>query len=164
LAFVCAVTGHPLYIVTSDAFAEEKLRTMAAFGAIVEVIPSPEGITPDLIPRMRARAAELAAALGAYPTDQFRNTDMVDGYIGLGEELVAQIPAPIDAFCAYVGTAGCFLGVSRALRAAYPDIARIAVEPAESAVLSGGAAGTHASRAAAPASFPISSIRPTSMT
>jgi cysteine synthase len=143
LAFVCAVTGHPLYIVTSDAFAEEKLRTMAAFGAIVEIIPSPEGITPDLIPRMRARAAELAAELGAYPTDQFRNTDMVDGYIGLGEELVAQIRAPIDAFCAYVGTAGCFLGVSRALRAAYSDIARIAVEPAESAVLSGRAAGTH---------------------
>jgi len=143
LAFVCAVTGHPLYIVTSDAFAAEKLRTMEAFGAIVEIIPSPEGITPDLIPRMRARAAELAAEIGAYQTDQFRNTDMVDGYIGLGEELVAQIPAPIDAFCAYVGTAGCFLGVSRALRAAYPDVARIAVEPAESAVLSGGSAGTH---------------------
>jgi cysteine synthase A len=143
LAFVCAVTGHPLHIVTSDAFAEEKRRTMEALGASVEIIPSPEGITPELIPRMRARAAELAAELGAYQTDQFRNTDMVDGYIGLGEELVAQIPAPIDAFCAYVGTAGCFLGVSRALRAAYPDIARIAVEPAESAVLSGGSAGTH---------------------
>ncbi len=79
LAFVCAVTGHPLYIVTSDAFAEEKRRTMEAFGAIVEIIPSPEGITPELIPRMRARAAELAAELGAYQTDQFRNTDMVDG-------------------------------------------------------------------------------------
>jgi cysteine synthase A len=143
LAFVCAVTGHPLHIVTSDAFAEEKRRTMEALGASVEIIPSPDGITPVLIPRMRARAAELATELGAYQTDQFRNTDMVDGYIGLGEELVAQVPAPIDAFCAYVGTAGCFLGVSRALRAAYPDIARIAVEPAESAVLSGGSAGTH---------------------
>ena len=73
LAFVCAVTGHPLYIVTSDAFAAEKLRTMEAFGAIVEIISSPEGITPDLIPRMRARAAELAAEIGAYQTDQFRN-------------------------------------------------------------------------------------------
>jgi cysteine synthase A len=143
LAFVCAVTGHPLYIITSDAFAEEKRRTMEAFGAIVEVIPSPEGITPELIPRMRARAAELAAGVGAYQTDQFRNTDMVEGYLGLGQELVAQIPAPIDAFCAYVGTAGCFLGVSRALRDAYPDIARVAVEPAESAVLSGGPAGIH---------------------
>src|SRR6478735_6975481 len=61
LAFVCPVTGHPLYIVTSDAFAEEKRRTMEAFGAIVETIPSPAGITPDLIPRMRTRAAALAA-------------------------------------------------------------------------------------------------------
>ncbi len=143
LAFVCAITGHPLYIVTSDAFAEEKRRTMEAFGAIVEIIPSPPGITPVLIPRMRARAAELAGELGAYQTDQFRNTDMVDGYLGLGQELVGQIPGPIDAFCAYVGTAGCFLGVSRALRAAYPAIARVAVEPAESPVLSGGSAGTH---------------------
>ena len=67
LAFVCAVTGHPLYIVTSDAFAEEKRRTMEAFGAIVEIIPSPEGITPELIPRMRTRAAELAAELGRVP-------------------------------------------------------------------------------------------------
>ena len=68
---------------------------------------------------------------------------MVAGYLGLGEELVAQVPGPIDAFCSYVGTAGCFLGVSRALRAAYPDIARVAVEPAESAVLSGGSPGIH---------------------
>jgi cysteine synthase A len=143
LGFVCAVTGHPLHIVTSDAFADEKRRTMEAFGAAVEIIPSPEGITPELIPRMRARAAELAAELGAYQTDQFRNTDMVAGYMGLGEELVAQVPAPIDAFCAYVGTAGCFLGVSRALRATYPAVARVAVEPAESAVLSGGQPGTH---------------------
>ena len=127
--------------------------------------PSPEGITPDLIPRMRTRAAELAAEIGAYQTDQFRNTDMVDGYLGLGEELVAQIPGPIDAFCAYVGTAGCFLGVSRALRAAYPDVARVAVEPAESAGAVGriGRAPT-ASRAAAPASFPTCSTRPTSTT
>ena len=56
---------------------------------------------------------------------------------------MGQIPGPIDAFCAYVGTAGCFLGVSRALRAAHPAIARVAVEPAESPVLSGGSAGTH---------------------
>ena len=64
LAFVCAVKGYPLRIVTSDAFADEKLRTMEAFGAQLEVLPSPAGITPELIPRMRARAAELAAELG----------------------------------------------------------------------------------------------------
>src|SRR6476619_2303687 len=49
LALVCAVKGYPLQIVTSDAFAEEKLKTMLVFGAQLEVIPSPEGITPTLI-------------------------------------------------------------------------------------------------------------------
>jgi cysteine synthase A len=145
LAFVCAVKGYPLRIVSSDAFAVEKLRTMQAFGAQVELIPSPQGITPDLIPAMRARAAQVAAETGGFATDQFNNTDMVDGYIRLGEEVLEQLPGPpgIAAFCCYVGTAGCFLGVARALRAALPGIQRVAVEPGESAVLSGGTPGTH---------------------
>jgi cysteine synthase A len=143
LAFVCAVTGHPLHIVTSDAFALEKRRTMEAFGAAIEIVPSPDGITPDLIPQMRARAAEVAADVGGFQTDQFRNTDMIDGYRRLGEELLEQVPGPIDALCLYVGTAGCFLGVSRALGAVHPAMHRVVVEPAESAVLSGGPAGTH---------------------
>src|ERR671920_738446 len=49
LAFVCSVKGYPLRIVTSDAFAVEKTRTIEAFGAHVELIHSPEGITPELI-------------------------------------------------------------------------------------------------------------------
>ena len=144
LAFVCAVKGYPLRIVSSDAFAAEKIRTMRAFGAEVELIPSPAGITPDLIPAMMRRAAEITAQTGAFATDQFNNTDMVDGYRRLGEELLDQFPGqpPISAFCSYVGTAGCFLGVTRALAAALPDVHR-AVEPAESAVLSGGPPGTH---------------------
>jgi cysteine synthase A len=117
LAFVCAVKGYPLRIVSSDAFSEEKIRTMRAFGAEVELIPSPEGITPGLIPSMMRRAAEITAQTGAFATDQFSNADMVDGYRRLGEELLDQLPGPppISAFCSYVGTAGCFLGVSRAL-------------------------------------------------
>ena len=72
--------------------AEEKRRTMEAFGAELEIVPSPTGITPELIPRMRARAAELAESLGAYQTDQFTNTDMVGGYRLLGDELAEQVP------------------------------------------------------------------------
>jgi len=142
---VCAVKGYPLRIVSSDAFAEEKIRTMRAFGAEVELIPSPDGITPDLIPAMMRRAAEITAQTGAFATDQFNNTDMVEGYRRLGEELIDQLPGPppIGAFCSYVGTAGCFLGVSRALAAALPHVHRVVVEPAESAVLSGGPPGTH---------------------
>jgi cysteine synthase A len=145
LAFVCAVKGYPLRIVSSDAFADEKIRTMRAFGAEVELIPSPAGITPDLIPAMMRRAAEIAAQTGAFATDQFNNADMVNGYRKLGEELLDQLagPPPIGAFCSYVGTAGCFLGVSRALTAALPRVHRAVVEPAESAVLSGRPPGTH---------------------
>ncbi len=143
LAFVCAVKGHPLHIITSDAFADEKLRTMEAFGAWLEVIPSPEGITSDLIGRMRARAAELALETGGYQTDQFRNTDMVDGYRQLGRELLAQVSEPFDALCLYVGTAGCFLGVSQTLRERDSEMHRVVVEPAESAVISGQPGGTH---------------------
>ena len=145
LAFVCAVKGYPLRIVSSDAFAEEKIRTMRAFGAEVELIPSPDGITPGLIPSMMRRAAEIAAQTGAFATDQFNNADMIEGYRRLGEELLVQLPGspPIGAFCSYVGTAGCFLGVSRALAAALPGLHRAVVEPAESAVLSGGPPGTH---------------------
>jgi cysteine synthase len=145
LAFVCAVKGYPLRIVSSDAFAEEKIRTMRAFGAEVELIPSPDGITPSLIPSMMRRAAEIAAQTGAFATDQFSNADMVDGYRRLGGELLDQLPGPppISALCSYVGTAGCFLGVSRALAGVLPGLHRAVVEPAESAVLSGRPPGTH---------------------
>ena len=145
LAFVCAVKGYPLRIVSSDAFAVEKIRTMRAFGAEVELIPSPEGITPDLIPAMMRRAAEITAETGAFATDQLNNADMVDGYRRLGEELLDQLPGPpqITAFCCYVGTAGCFLGVSRALTATLPALRLAVVEPGESAVLSGGLPGIH---------------------
>lgn len=145
LAYVCALRGHPLRIVSSDAFAVEKIETMQAFGADVELISSPDGITPDLIPAMVQRAGEIAAETGAFWTDQFNNTDMVEGYRGLGDELLEQLPGPptIGAFCSYIGTAGCFLGTTRALRIKLPELQRVAVEPGESAVLSGRAAGTH---------------------
>jgi len=142
---VCAVKGYPLRIVSSDAFAVEKLRTMEALGAEVELIPSSDGITPDLIPSMMRRAAEIATETGAFATNQFNNADMINGYRQLGSELLDQLPGPppVSAFCSYVGTAGCFLGVSQALTASLPGLHRVVVEPAESAVLSGGPPGTH---------------------
>jgi cysteine synthase A len=145
LAFVCAVKGYPLRVVSSDAFAAEKIRTMQAIGADVELIPSPQGITPQLIPALVRRAREIAMETGAFWTDQFNNADMINGYRHLGEELLEQLPGPpvIAAFCSYVGTAGCFLGTTSMLSAKLPALHRVVVEPAESAVLSGGVAGTH---------------------
>ena len=143
LAYVCALKGYPLRIVTSDAFALEKRRTIEAFGAKVDLVDSPEGITPTLLPRMMERSREIVAETGGFATDQFNNRDMTDGYAELGRELVEQLDGRIDAFCTYIGTAGCFLGVTRALRESLPDVLRVGIEPAESAVLSGGEAGTH---------------------
>jgi cysteine synthase len=132
-----------LRIVTSDAFALEKTRTMQAFGARIELIPSSEGITPQLIPRMMERAAEIVEEVGGYATDQFHNADMVEGYRGLGREILEQLDAQPDAFCGYIGTAGCFVGVTRELKTSALGLHRVAVEPAESPALSEGRSGTH---------------------
>ena len=143
LALVCALKGYPLRVVSSDAYAAEKLRTMQILGADVEVLSSPEGITPELLPRMIERSREILEETGGYATDQFRNHDMLDGYRAMGDELLVQLDGRVDAFCAYVGTAGCFTGVGRRLREALPGIRLVAIEPAESAVISGGSPGTH---------------------
>jgi cysteine synthase A len=143
LALVCALKGYPLRIVTSDAFALEKIRTIQALGAEVEILPSPEGITPELIPRLMERSAEIVAETGGFATDQFNNRDMIEGYRGLGREILEQLGGPPDAFCAYVGTAGCFVGVGRELRSTGQPVHRVAVEPAESPALSEGRRGTH---------------------
>ena len=143
LAFVCAVKGYPLRIVTSNAFSTEKLRTMAAFGADLEIIDSPRGIHPDLIPAMMRRAAEIVALEDGYPTDQFNNRDALVGYREIGTEILDAFDGRIDAMCAYVGVGGCFVGLSESLRTRWPEMQRIAIEPTESAVLSGGPPGTH---------------------
>ncbi len=144
LAFVCAVKGYQLRIVTSNAFAPEKLATMRAFGAELTIIPSATGqITPDLIPRMIEEARRIAETEGAYWTDQFHNTDSVDGYRHIGEELLAQVDAPIDAFCAGVGSAGMLVGVAQALDEAGSGARVVALEPASAAVISTGRPGAH---------------------
>jgi cysteine synthase A len=143
LAFVCTLKGYPLRIVTSDAFAPEKLATMRAFGAELDVVPSPEGITPQLVPSLMERAAEIVDEVDGFATDQFHNEDMIDGYDALGEELAEQLDGRLDAFCTYVGTAGCFIGVTRALRRTLPEVHRVLIEPAESPAISEGRAGTH---------------------
>ncbi len=154
LAFVCSLKGYPLRIVSSDAYAAEKLRTMQALGADVEVLPSPEGVTPDLVPRMVERSREILEEHGGYATDQFRNEDMLLGYASMADELLEQLDGSIDAFCAYVGTGGCFCGVGRRLHEALPELLRVAIEPAESAVLSGGSPGIHRIEGGGPGFWP----------
>lgn len=144
LAFVCAALGYRLHIVFSDAFSVEKRRTMRAFGAVIEDIPSDAGrITATLIKSMIARAGEVAAQPGRWWCDQLNNRDAILGYMPLGEEIWTQTGGRIDAFVHAVGTAHSIHGAVRALRAHGAALHVTAVEPAESAVLSGGPTGSH---------------------
>lgn len=144
LAFACAALGYGLHVVFSDAFSEEKRRTMLAFGATVEDVPSDEGrITEALIKAMIARSAEVAAQPGHWWCDQLNNHDAIEGYLPMGEEIWSQTDGAVDAFVHVVGTAHSIHGVGRVLRAHSPEVRIIAVEPAESPVLSGGPTGAN---------------------
>ncbi len=144
LAYVCAAKGYPLTVVTSDAYAEEKLQTMRALGADVVVVPSNgQGITPDLVGRIITRAGEIAEGPDTYWTDQLNNTDALVGYRGVGHELIKQLDRPIDVFCAAVGTAGLAMGVSSALAEHGSNTRIVIFEPASTPVISTGTAGTH---------------------
>jgi len=144
LAFVCAVKGYDFKVVSSDAFAQEKRQTMKAFGADLHIVPSEDGmITPDLIPRMIAKAKSFAKSEDTYFTDQLNNSDSIVGYRTIAKELLKQVDRPIDAFCGGVGTAGMLMGVSQELRSANPTVKIVALEPATTALISGGSAGSH---------------------
>lgn len=144
LAFVCAVKGYKFHVVSSDAFASEKLKTMKALGAQLDIIASPSGnITSDLIPKMIARAKEIGTNKDSYMTDQFNNKDSLLGYEKIGDELIHQFPRGIDAFCGGVGIGGMLMGVARVLKRNNPKTLIVVLEPASSPVLSEGRAGEH---------------------
>ena len=84
-ALICAVKGYLFEVVTSDAFSEEKPKTMQAFGAHLNLIPSDGNITAELVERMMEEAGRLAARDGTYFTNQLHNRDSLVGYRGLGD-------------------------------------------------------------------------------
>ena len=144
LALICAVKGYPLKIVTSNAFSEEKLTQMAAYGAELTVIDVPDRkITKQLIQSMIAKARELAREPRTYWTDQLNNSDSIHGYLPLGEEIWRQTHGNVDAFVQAFGSTHSLRGVATALRSHKPDVVIAAVEPAESPVMSAGTPGAH---------------------
>jgi cysteine synthase A len=144
LSLVCAVKGYPLYIVSSDAFAQEKLVHMKILGAKLQILHSESGgmtekLTRDLIEAARV----IAVKTGGFWTDQMNNKDALAAYHKMAEELWAQTGGHIDGFVQSVGTAGSLRGNAEALRRRNAKIKIVAVEPAESPVLSGGKPGAH---------------------
>ena len=144
LAMVCAAKGYRFVVLSSDAFAREKLLTMEAFGAELRIVPSDGGkVTPALFERFQQEIAVLASEPNTFWTDQFNNTDALTGYMGIGRELLEQTGGKIDAFCGAVGTGGMLMGVARALREGGSSARIIALEPSASPAMTEGRGGPH---------------------
>ena len=144
LALVCAALRYRLEIVTSDAFSEEKRRMMRALGATITEVPSDNlRITESLIKEMIETSRVISERPGHWWSDQLNNHDALAGYHSLGEEIWTQTDGRVDAFVQAVSTAHSIHGTAEALRQHRSDLHVTAVEPAESAVLSGGPTGAH---------------------
>ncbi len=144
LAFVCAAGGYPCTLVSSDAVSDEKLRSMVALGAELVIVASDrKRVTEQLVRDMITAARRIAEESGGFWTDQLNNRDAAAGYHPLGEEIWAQTEGRVAAFVQSVGTAHSLHGTSDALRKHRADVRVVAVEPAESPVLSGGRTGAH---------------------
>ncbi|WP_119392685.1 PLP-dependent cysteine synthase family protein [Taklimakanibacter lacteus] len=144
LALICAARRYPLSIVTSDAFSIEKRRHMAALGAELTIVPSKAGgMDADLTRGMIEAARRIAERTGAFWTDQLKNEDQLPAYHAMADEVLAQTGGRIDAFVQATGTSASLRGVAEGFRRRGHEIQVVAVEPEESAVLSGGRGGVH---------------------
>jgi len=144
LALVCTVKGYPLHVVSSDAFAIEKLRHMRSLGAKLRIVHSDSGRMTEKLTRDMIEAARIITLeTGGFWTDQLNNTDQIAAYHDMAEEIWTQTDGQVDGFVQSVGTAASLRGVGETLRRRNEQIRIVAVEPAESPVLSGGQAGAH---------------------
>ncbi len=144
LALVCAAKGYDIHVVSSKAFSQEKLDHMVAYGAKLTLVPyQGGGITKQLILDMVEVARKITEQPGTFWANQLSNSDTVAGYFPLGEEIWSQTGGNVDAFVHSVGTGASLRGVATVLKRHNPRIKIVAVEPAESAVLSGRQPGGH---------------------
>ncbi len=144
LSLVCAVKRYPLRIVSSDAFAQEKLDHMRILGAQLQIVQSESGGMTEKLTRDMVEAARvITAKTGAFWTDQLKNTDQLTAYHAMADEIWDQTDGKINGFVQMVGTAASLRGISERFRQRDEKIRIVAVEPAESPVLSGGKPGSH---------------------
>ena len=144
LAFVCASLGYKFHAVFSDAFSNEKRITMKAFGATVtDVVSDNKKITEKLIKEMIETSRLLSEQDNHWWADQLNNHDAEQGYYPLGDEIWEQSNGQVDAFVHTVSTAHSIHGVTKSLLKHNSNIKTFAVEPDESAVLSGRSSGSH---------------------
>ena len=140
LAAVAVARGYKAIIVMPDSMSAERQMLMGAYGAELVLTPGNEGMT-GAIAKAEALAKEIP---GSFIPDQFSNPANADAhYRTTGPEIWADTDGQVDIFVATVGTGGTITGTGRYLKERNPAIKVIAVEPAESPLLSGGKAGPH---------------------
>lgn len=141
LACICAARGYKLIIVMPDSMSLERRQLLAALGAELVLTPGNEGMVGTV-----TKAEELAAGLpNSFMTRQFDNPANPDAHRQYtAEEIWRDTEGTVDILVAGVGTGGTITGIAEVLKQRKPEIRVIAVEPAASAVLSGGHAGAHA--------------------
>ncbi|GGK23599.1 O-acetylserine sulfhydrylase [Pilimelia terevasa] len=139
LALVAAAKGYPLTLTMPESMSVERRALLAAYGADLVLTPAADGM-----PGAIRRAEELAAAHGWFLPRQFDNPANPDVHAGTTAlEIWNDTDGRVDVLVSGVGTGGTVTGVSRVLRQKNPELYVVAVEPAESPVLSGGVKGPH---------------------
>ncbi len=140
LAMVAAARGYDMVLTMPDTMSMERRTILKAFGARLVLTPGADGMRGAV-----ARALELAAeGDDAYVPQQFENPANPEVHrLTTAEEIWADTGGEVDAFVAGVGTGGTLTGVGQVLRERRPGVLVVAVEPADSPVLSGGAPGPH---------------------
>ena len=140
LAVVAAVRGYRCIIVMPDSMSAERQMLMKAYGAELVLTPGKEGMTGAI-----AKAEELAAQLpGSFIPDQFGNPANAQAHRETtGPEIWQDTDGEVDIFVAGVGTGGTITGTGEYLKSQKPEVKVVAVEPADSPLLSAGKAGPH---------------------
>ncbi|HIU99587.1 MAG TPA: cysteine synthase A [Candidatus Stercoripulliclostridium merdipullorum] len=140
LTYIGRQKGYRVILTMPENMSEERKKLLRLLGAELVLTPAAEGMNGAVL-----RAKQLVAELpGAYIPMQFDNPDNVRAHVETtAREIVADLDRPVDYLVVTVGSGGTLTGLSRALKAVYPGLMTVAVEPAESPLLSQGKAGPH---------------------
>ena len=139
LAFVCAAKGYDLVITLPEGMSRERTGLLRLYGAQVEIVESMGGMSEAM-----EAARRMGARDDAFLPDQFANPANPEAHrTTTAPEILAALDGRVDVLVAGVGTGGTVTGVGHALRDRDADTHVVAVEPAASAVLSGGRPGPH---------------------